>query len=533
MSNQPNADSEKGDSEQDNDTTEDFNNTSNSTQSYSQIPITNFSPQGADMLPFQYISYQSQNNIASYNNGLNWNGVSSHVPETQRLTPQYHNCFPFPTQVEHRDGNYSSYADPRRYWHMPQQLRGSSGGPDGMVSQNQVPQMYFPQMPAPFPVMSSQLDSRFRPPPHLYDPRRMCQPGLFAVQQPNTGIINSQLLPPPPEPRVQQHQRVHAMHNSPVNFTASTPHVNELYTQSQGNVSVMSSNGIAAGSDWDSLLAKAKDVIKDGCGEEKGSQGASSKRKSLKKSCEHEGCTKQSSFNYEWESKARFCSAHKLLDMVDVKHKSCEIAGCSKQPYFNYESIRKGRFCATHKLPGMVNVKHKSCEAPGCDKQPSFNYQGLCIGVYCSVHKLQKMVNVKNKICAAEGCAKVPSYNFAKEPKALYCSTHKLENMVDVISKRCEASGCTKRPSFNYKGQTGCRFCASHKLEGMVDIISRICEVEGCEKNASCNYKGLTRRRFCSTHKLHNMVNIIVNSKESSQGGNLSRKKPKTSHSSN
>lgn len=240
--------------------------------------------------------------------------------------------------------------------------------------------------------------------------------------------------------------------------------------------------------------------------------------RSSKKSCDFAGCTKQCSFNYEWESKPRFCSTHKLVDMIDVKHKTCEVDGCGKQPYFNYAEIKKGRFCATHKLKDMINVKHKSCEFEGCDKQPSFNFPGLHNGLYCSFHKLPTMINVKNKTCIAPGCIKVPSYNYIDEPKAIFCTQHKKENMIDVISKRCEASGCMKRPSFNYPGKSGCRFCSSHKLEGMIDIISRICEVGGCRKNASCNYEGLSRRRFCSAHKLPDMINIITAREEQLSG---------------
>lgn len=192
-------------------------------------------------------------------------------------------------------------------------------------------------------------------------------------------------------------------------------------------------------------------------------------KKSRKKLCVFEGCGKQCSFNYEWETKARYCSTHKKVDMVDVKHKTCEIQGCNKQPYFNYENIRKGRFCASHKLYNMVNVKNRSCEAPGCVTQPSFNFYGRSTGVYCSVHKLPNMVNVKVKVCAAPDCIKIPSYNYVGESKAIYCSAHKKADMFDIVNKRCEVGGCMKSPKFNYDGQTTCRLCESHKLNGMVD----------------------------------------------------------------
>lgn len=198
-------------------------------------------------------------------------------------------------------------------------------------------------------------------------------------------------------------------------------------------------------------------------------------RKSRKKLCVYDGCGKQCSFNYEWETKARYCCTHKLIDMVDVKHKTCEIQGCSKQPYFNYENIRKGRFCASHKLYNMVNVKNKSCQAVGCVTQPSFNFTGRKSGVYCSIHKLKDMVNVKNKVCMKPDCLGVPLFNYSGDPKPLYCVQHKKVYMVDVSTKQCEASGCDKPSSCNFVTHVGCRFCTTHKLTGM-RVLCKACQ---------------------------------------------------------
>jgi hypothetical protein len=51
--------------------------------------------------------------------------------------------------------------------------------------------------------------------------------------------------------------------------------------------------------------------------------------------CEHEGCTKQASFNNAREKARRFCAAHKLDGMVNVKDKACEHDSCTKHPNFN------------------------------------------------------------------------------------------------------------------------------------------------------------------------------------------------------
>ena len=46
--------------------------------------------------------------------------------------------------------------------------------------------------------------------------------------------------------------------------------------------------------------------------------------------CEYDECSKQIILNTKGETKARFCNAHKEVDMVDVKNKVCEYDGCSK-----------------------------------------------------------------------------------------------------------------------------------------------------------------------------------------------------------
>ena len=44
--------------------------------------------------------------------------------------------------------------------------------------------------------------------------------------------------------------------------------------------------------------------------------------------CKEEGCKKRPSFNLEGETKALYCSNHKLERMVDVKNKNCKEEGC-------------------------------------------------------------------------------------------------------------------------------------------------------------------------------------------------------------
>ena len=70
-------------------------------------------------------------------------------------------------------------------------------------------------------------------------------------------------------------------------------------------------------------------------------------------------CGKHASFNSLGETKGRFCSKHKEINMVDVTHKTCEEAGCNIRPTYNI-SGGKARFCEEHKHTNMVNVLYKT-----------------------------------------------------------------------------------------------------------------------------------------------------------------------------
>ena len=57
------------------------------------------------------------------------------------------------------------------------------------------------------------------------------------------------------------------------------------------------------------------------------------------------------------ETKALYCSKHKLEGMVNVTHKRCEQEGCMKSASFNIPTSKYRRFCSRHKLPGMIYVR--------------------------------------------------------------------------------------------------------------------------------------------------------------------------------
>jgi len=223
------------------------------------------------------------------------------------------------------------------------------------------------------------------------------------------------------------------------------------------------------------------------------------------KKCEHDECTKQSSYNTKG-SKARFCAEHKKDGMVNVRSKQCEHDGCTIHPNFNIKGSKCGRFCAEHKQNNMIDVKNKRCEHNECTKRPSFDITGGK-GRFCELHKTKDMVNVVNKRCKHEGCTKMnPAFN-TKNGKGLYCIEHKKEGMVNVlVYKHCDHDGCTKHPNFDVMGGKG-MFCVEHKKEGMLDVRHKQCDHDGCTKRPNFDTEG-GRGRFCAEHQKKGMVDV-------------------------
>ena len=143
--------------------------------------------------------------------------------------------------------------------------------------------------------------------------------------------------------------------------------------------------------------------------------------------------------------------------MVNVKHKTCIHEGCKIQPSYNKEGSTKPLYCSTHKLEGMINIISSSCIHEGCKIQPVFNKEGTTKPLYCSIHKLEGMINIISRTCIHEGCKTIPYYNKEGSTKALYCSTHKLEGMVDVKNKKCKSYLCSTLVSEKYDGY--CLYC--------------------------------------------------------------------------
>jgi len=82
--------------------------------------------------------------------------------------------------------------------------------------------------------------------------------------------------------------------------------------------------------------------------------------------CEAVNCKKQPNFGMKGK-KARFCSEHKLTEMIDLNHCLCEEANCKKRPAFGMKG-KKARFCSEHKLTEMIYLNNRQCEEANCKK---------------------------------------------------------------------------------------------------------------------------------------------------------------------
>ena len=127
-----------------------------------------------------------------------------------------------------------------------------------------------------------------------------------------------------------------------------------------------------------------------------------------------------------------------------VKSK-CSI--CNKNAVFAINT-KSQRYCSLHKLDDMIDIKNKKCIT--CNiKRSNFNYVNESKALYCSDCKLDDMIDIKHKKCITCNF-KRPIFNYVNEPKALYCGDCKLDDMIDIISKKC--TNCNiNYASRNYK----------------------------------------------------------------------------------
>ncbi len=87
--------------------------------------------------------------------------------------------------------------------------------------------------------------------------------------------------------------------------------------------------------------------------------------------CNFKGCKLNKSFGFEG-NKLQFCNNHKLLGMIDIKHKKCINEECDTIPNFALPG-QKPQYCAKHKTIDMVNVVDKKCSAKGCETKNRYS----------------------------------------------------------------------------------------------------------------------------------------------------------------
>jgi hypothetical protein len=223
--------------------------------------------------------------------------------------------------------------------------------------------------------------------------------------------------------------------------------------------------------------------------------------------CKHDQCTKDACFNYKGLP-ARYCKAHKLYDMVDVKHPRCIENDCPKRPSYNFKGTKPAKYCVDHKKLSMVDVRHDICQQDECNLIAAFNEIGNKKGIFCNEHKKDTMVNVVSKICSHEGCKIQANFNLPEIKTPQYCSKHKKDNMIDVCNTSCKFDGCTTQPSFNLAGCTSPIYCAIHKANNMVDILKKTCCFPGCSTRACFNFASM-EKKYCTLHKEDGMINVV------------------------
>ena len=67
--------------------------------------------------------------------------------------------------------------------------------------------------------------------------------------------------------------------------------------------------------------------------------------------------------------------------------RKCVEPTCNTEPIYNYQD-ETPKYCSEHKLENMVDVKNKTCIHPNCKTRPNFNEEGETNRLFCLEHKL-------------------------------------------------------------------------------------------------------------------------------------------------
>ena len=116
------------------------------------------------------------------------------------------------------------------------------------------------------------------------------------------------------------------------------------------------------------------------------------------KYCEVKNCKLVPSFSDNIDNIALRCSKHKLTNWMDVSHLStlCKFKDCKLQCTYGLHN-EKPEYCSKHKSVKMIDLKHERCLFDNCNIQASF---GELNGkrLYCTKHKEDDHISLKNMI---------------------------------------------------------------------------------------------------------------------------------------
>jgi hypothetical protein len=123
--------------------------------------------------------------------------------------------------------------------------------------------------------------------------------------------------------------------------------------------------------------------------------------------------------------------------MVNVISKTCIHENCKIQPSYNAEGQTKPLYCAIHKLEGMVNVKDKTCKSVWCSTLVNEKYNGYCLFCYINLFPDKPVSrNYKTKEYAVVEYvkAKYPSLNWVADKKINGgCSKRRPDLLLDLL----------------------------------------------------------------------------------------------------
>jgi hypothetical protein len=121
--------------------------------------------------------------------------------------------------------------------------------------------------------------------------------------------------------------------------------------------------------------------------------------------------------------------------MINIKSPKC-ITCKNKQSTFNYEGETKALYCSGCALPNMIDVKHPKCIT--CkNTRASYGMPGLSPSM-CVKHKTENMISKPRSKCKNQNCKLTAIYGI-KHP--IHCEIHKNENDINLTETRCEQCG--------------------------------------------------------------------------------------------